>query len=58
VNHQEVGAFIKTVYRADFYTVCVLALNAVVTNNKGHLLPLLSVSGHSRRGIIAGRVLL
>jgi hypothetical protein len=42
VNNQKVRAFIKAVYRADFYTVCVFALNAVVANNKGHGLPLLS----------------
>ena len=37
VDHKEVGAFIKTVYRANLYTVCVFAFNAVVSNDKGHV---------------------
>jgi len=36
VNNEEVRAFIKTVYRAYFYTVRVFALDAVVSNDKGH----------------------
>jgi hypothetical protein len=45
VDYQKVGAFIKTVYRANFYTVCVLALDAVVSDDKGHGLALVSMFG-------------
>ena len=40
MDYQKVRAFIKTVYRAYFYTVCVFALNAVVADDKGHGLAL------------------
>ena len=41
VNHQEVRAFIETVYRTNLYTVCVFALDAVVADDKGHGLALI-----------------
>ena len=41
VDYQEVGAFIETVYRTNFYTVCVFALDAVVADDKGHGLALI-----------------
>jgi hypothetical protein len=37
VYNQEIRAFIKTVYRANFHTVCVFALNAIFAYNKSHL---------------------
>ena len=37
VNHQEVRAFVKAVYGADFYTIRVFALDAVFDNNKSHI---------------------
>ena len=41
VDHEEVGAFIETVYRTNLYTVCVFALDAVVADDKGHGLALI-----------------
>jgi hypothetical protein len=36
VNHKHVWAFVKAVNGADFYTVGVFALYAVLSDNKGH----------------------
>ena len=41
VDHEEVGAFVETVYRTNLYTVCVFALDAVVADDKGHGLALI-----------------
>ena len=41
MDHQEVGAFIETVYRTNLDTVCVFALDAVVADDKGHGLALI-----------------
>ena len=43
VDYQEVGAFVKTVYRTNLYTVCVFALDAVVADDKGHGLALVKI---------------
>ncbi|KFC50082.1 hypothetical protein DK37_21610 [Halomonas sp. SUBG004] len=37
VNDQEVGAFVEAVDRANFHTVGVFALDAVLGNDKRHL---------------------
>jgi hypothetical protein len=36
VNNQKVRAFVETVYGANFYTVSVFTLNAVISNDKSH----------------------
>jgi hypothetical protein len=37
MNDQEIWTLIKTVYRAYFYAVRMLAFNTVVANDKGHI---------------------
>jgi hypothetical protein len=36
VNNEKVWAFVKTVYWAHFYAICVFAFDAIFTNDKGH----------------------
>jgi hypothetical protein len=36
VNDEHVGTFIKAIYRANFYTIGVLALDAIFSNDECH----------------------
>ena len=44
VNNEEVRAFVKTVYRANFYAIRVFAFNAIFTNDKGHVVKSLEIA--------------
>ncbi|GAA0698959.1 hypothetical protein GCM10009022_24260 [Vreelandella titanicae] len=48
MNDQEVRALVKTVDRADFHTVGVFALDAVLGNDKRHLAIPLAGPGNSQ----------
>jgi hypothetical protein len=36
VNHQKIWPFVKAIDRTDFNTVCVLAVDAILSYNKCH----------------------
>jgi len=44
VNNEEVRAFVKTVYGANFYAIRVFAFNAILTNDKGHVVKSLEIA--------------
>ena len=44
VNDEEVRAFVKTVYWANFYAIRVFAFNAILTNDKGHVVKSLEIA--------------
>ena len=44
VNDEEVRAFVKTVYGANFYAIRVFAFNAILTNDKGHVVKSLEIA--------------
>ena len=46
MNHQHVFTLVKTIYRANFDTISIFTINAVIIDDIGHLLfDLLSLAG-------------
>jgi hypothetical protein len=37
VNNEKVRAFVKAIYRADFYAICIFTFDAIFTNDKCHV---------------------